>query len=217
VLDILKPHQNHSRKCPPAGFLYGLRPVSLGPDFSADNPAQVAVIYPKRLGDIGLGQAHGLEAFLKDAHEGQFVVKSQTAQGQTSTKVARPAQNGGMNSWLYRDAFDAEYQAYIKRTKMTAPQVAEILGVSVDSLNGYRRPKNPTEPKPETLVKAAQLFGCDVYRFMTNWGLVAASGVDPTKLDDLTVHRIAEGAKALNDPKLSQEELDLILRALKNQ
>lgn len=214
---IFKANQHGSGQGTPRGSFKRLRQRHLGHDFARDDATEVGVTNSNRLGYSGLGEASGLKTFLQGSHDTKFVSTTQKAQWESGWKFVASEQNVRMSGWTYRDAFDLRYLEYTKRTKATAPEVATALGVAVDTLNSYRRKTKPTEPPPEVLVKAAQLFGCDVYEFMPNWGLLAAVGADPTRMDELQLHRVAEGARALTDPKLTPEELDLILRALKEQ
>jgi hypothetical protein len=51
-----------------------------------------------------------------------------------------------MTHWVYRDAFDARYREYRKRTKATVKEVADALGKSASSINSWRRKGGGTTP-----------------------------------------------------------------------
>lgn len=212
-----KANQNNGGESSVGFGLEGQGEGGLGPDLSIDNQGKVAVPNPYATRQVRLTEASGSESLLQSAHAARFASPRQKNKGASSAIKPGGVHNGRMSNsgWPYRDAFDRYYREYRERTGATIEQVAASLGRAVGTLNSYRRKRGAITPEPEVLVKAAQLFGCDVHEFMPDYQLLAAARSEVAELTDMDVYRTSEAARILTDGTISQEERDLLLQALR--
>lgn len=179
-------------------------------------PVRVVDIVPDPKANFGLGQAGLLDEMADiDSHTSKFVSARQTAQGPIGCKSALDRQNGQMSGWAFRDAFDKRYREYTARTKKTAPQIAEMLGVAVHTLNSWRRTTDPTKPPDKALAMAAIFFGCDVYEFMPDWGLLVGLRVDLSGMTDDDIWQVCQDLRPVGEEALSYEDRMHYIAALK--
>ena len=100
-----------------------------GMDKPSQDPVYVGdVVTPNSLGECSLGHPGLLEDGSEVAHTVKIASSSQTRQVPYSRKGLLGPYNLGMASWAYRDAFDAEYQAYRAATSDTLEGFAAKVG-----------------------------------------------------------------------------------------
>jgi transcriptional regulator with XRE-family HTH domain len=117
--------------------------------------------------------------------------------------------------WIYSEAFDRRYREFRERTGASNEDVARALGKSEGTINSYRRKHDAITPDPETLLKAAELFGCNIFEFMPDYRAIQAVRIGVAELTDLDIYRISESARMLTDPGSTQEERDMMVQGLR--
>lgn len=125
-----------------------------------------------------------------------------------------------MPRWKYRDAFDADYKAFKKASKMKDEAIAEALGKSAHMVASYRRKGDSGSIPPEDVVrKAAVLFGHnDPFRYMDDPRVAEGVGMSvyaemPQWMKDL----LQRQARTMDGSTLSPNQWEMLLDALAAQ
>ena len=214
---ILKANQHSGGQSSERSGFKRLRQRNLRNNLPRDNAAEVRVTNPNRLGYSGLSQPNGSEPCLESNHPRQFAAALQKVNSEATLLLALHGQNGSMSEWPYREAFDKHYREYRARTGASLAEVAAALGKHPGTVNSYRRQKEAITPPPEVLVKAAQLFNCDVTEFMPDYKMLAEARAEVAGLSEVDIYRISEATRILNDGTFTQEEKDLLIQAIRER
>lgn len=162
---------------------------------------------PDQLRDIN---AHGINS----------VASLQKVKGLRDAKVVIASHHFGMPRWKYRDAFDADYKAFKKSSKMGHDSIAEALGKSAHMVASYRRKGEAGSIPPEDVVrKAAALFGHgDPFRYMDDPRVAEGVGLAPyAAMPQWQRDLLQRQARTMDWSPLTPHQWELLMDALAAQ
>lgn len=184
-------------------------------------PVNVRAVMPRTAGYFLDGKA-GIPDQLRDvnAHASNSVASLQKVKGLRGAKVVIAPHHFGMPRWKYRDAFDADYKAFKKSSRLDEKAIAEKLGKSPHMVASYRRKGDSGSIPPEDVIrKAAVLFGHkDPFRYMDDPRVAEGVGMAvyaemPQWMKDL----LQRQARTMDGSTLSPNQWEMLLDALAAQ